>query len=109
MQRIKLISIEEFLEMMLNKEDFKLVEVLSAKSYGEGHIPRAINIPLREVEERAVKELKKTDNIVTYCSSYACEASTKATRKLLEMGYENTLEFKAGKRGWVHAGLKLEI
>jgi len=35
-------------------------------------------------------------------------ASTRADKKLLEMGYEKTLDFKAGKRGWSNAGLKLE-
>ncbi len=52
--------------------------------------------------------LKKDETIVVYCSDYRCQTSTKAARRLLEMGYEKVFEYKAGKRGWVHCGLELE-
>jgi len=94
--------------MKANKEEFKLVEVLPEEDYKGGHIPGAINMPLEKLEDLAIKHLKKTDTIVVYCSSYSCQASTKAARKLLEMGYTKTLDFKAGKRGWTHVGLELE-
>jgi rhodanese-related sulfurtransferase len=94
--------------MNANEEKFTLVDVLSEESYKEGHIPGAINIPLGNLEPLAERYLDRKDTIVVYCGSYSCQASTKATKKLLEMGYENTLDFKAGKRGWQHAGLKLE-
>lgn len=108
MSRVEFLSLESLLEMKANDDKFKLVEVLSKEEYKEGHIPRAINIPLEKLETTAAQQLKKTDNIVVYCASYSCQASTKATRKLLGMGYSKTLDFKAGKRGWVHAGLELE-
>jgi rhodanese-related sulfurtransferase len=94
--------------MNANEEKFTLVDVLSEESYKEGHIPGAINIPLGNLESLAERYLDRKDTIVVYCGSYSCQASTKATKKLLEMGYENTLDFKAGKRGWQHAGLKLK-
>lgn len=94
--------------MKANKEKFKLVEVLSEEEYKDGHIPGAINIPLEKLEALASKRLSKRDTIIVYCASYSCQASTKAAWKLLEMGYTKTLDFKAGKRGWTHAGLELE-
>ncbi len=108
MGKIIFITIEKLLEMQANKEKFKLVEVLPEESYKNGHIPGAINIPLNKLESLADKYLKKRDKIVVYCGSYSCQVSTRATKKLLEMGYENTLDFKAGKRGWQHTGLGLE-
>lgn len=108
MVRIVLITIESLLEMMINRDNFKLVEVLSEKEYKSGHVPGAINLPLDNLETLASERLEKADTIVVYCGSYSCQASTRATKKLLEMGYEKTLDFKAGKRGWVHAGLELE-
>jgi len=45
---------------------------------------------------------------VVYCNSYACQASTWTARALMELGYQNTLDFKASKKGWVDAGLELE-
>ena len=108
MKKIIIVTIEKLLEMKVNNEKFKLVEVLSEESYNEGHIPGAINIPLSKIGSLVTKYLKKKDTIVVYCGSYSCPKSTKAAIKLLELGYENTLDFKAGKRGWVHSGLELE-
>ena len=108
MKKLTFITIERLLEMNANDEKFTLVDVLSEESYKDGHIPGAINIPLGNLESLAERYLDRKDTIVVYCGSYSCQASTKATKKLLEMGYENTLDFKAGKRGWQHAGLELE-
>ena len=108
MKKLRFITIERLLEMKANNKKFTLVDVLSEESYKEGHIPGAINIPLENLESLAERYLDNRDTIVVYCGSYSCQASTKATRKLLEMDYENTLDFKAGKRGWQHAGLELE-
>lgn len=108
MSKLKFTTMETLLEMLENKEKFKLVEVLAKEEYDKGHIPGAINIPLEELEKLAKHKLKKTDAIVVYCSSYTCQASTKAARRLLDLGYSRTLDFKGGKRWWKHAGLELE-
>jgi rhodanese-related sulfurtransferase len=108
MAKLKFITLENLLEMLENNEDFKLVEVLASKEYKEGHIPGAMNLPLSELENGARKKLEKTEKIVVYCESYTCHASTKAARKLLELGYVDVLDFKGGKRWWRHAGLELE-
>lgn len=108
MNKIKFITIEELLEMITNKEKFKLVEVLDKENYREGHIPGAINLPLDNLEKLAEKDLKKTDTIVVYCASYHCHASTMAAEILLKMGYRKTLDFKGSKKLWVDSGLELE-
>jgi len=108
MKRIKFIPIEQLLEMMGNKDNFKLVEVLSEDSYEKGHIPNAINIPVDKLEKESGKKLKKTDNIVVYCASYTCHASTNAAKILLNMGYNKVLDFKGSKKAWVDAGFELE-
>ena len=99
---------EDLLEMFENKERFKLVEVLAKEEYDKGHIPGAINIPLDELETLAKQKLRKTDTIVVYCASYACHASTKAARRLLDLGYQHILDFKGGKRWWQHSGFELK-
>ena len=48
--RVKFISVETLLELKENNDKFKLVDVLSPESYGEGHIPGAINIPPEELK-----------------------------------------------------------
>jgi len=107
-KRIRLITLEDLLEMKVNHDAFKLVEVLSSEQYREGHIPGAINLPEAEIPKKHDDVLKKGDTIVVYCNSYRCQASTRAAGALLELGYKNTLDFKASKKGWVDAGLELE-
>jgi rhodanese-related sulfurtransferase len=53
MTKVKFISVESLLEMQENKEDFKLVEVLSKNSFTEGHIPGAINIPMDKLKDES--------------------------------------------------------
>lgn len=108
MGKIIFITIEKLLEMQANDEKFKLVDVLPEENFNDGHIPGAINIPLGKFDSLVDKYLAKEDTIVVYCASYSCHASTMAAQKLLEMGYEHVVDFKAGKRWWVHSGFGLE-
>lgn len=108
MKKLTFVTLEKLLEMRANRENFTLVDVLSEESYHEGHIPGAINIPVAQVPQQAAVRLDKKAVIVTYCGGYTCKASTDAARQLLELGYTKTLDFKAGKKGWITAGLELE-
>ena len=105
---MKFITLEQLLEMRANNQDFKLVEVLPNESFAEGHIPEAINLPLANLRKLANEHLEKNKTIVVYCASYHCQASTKAAKLLLSMGYGKVLDFKAGKEGWIKAGLDME-
>ncbi len=86
-----------------------LVEVLSEEEYDKGHLPRAINIPLRDdFESTFDKVVPERDlPIVVYCASDTCDASPKAAKRLEEMGYENVMDYVGGKKDWKDAGLRL--
>lgn len=45
----------------------QLVEVLPANEYEEDHLPGAINMPLRRLEEEARTALDRSRPIVVYC------------------------------------------
>jgi rhodanese-related sulfurtransferase len=49
----------------------QLVEVLPASEYAEDHLPGAINLPLRKLEEQATAVLDRNQAIVVYCSDSA--------------------------------------
>lgn len=107
-QKFKFITQVKVLELMENGEDFTLVEVLAEENYGNGHIPKAINIPVDKIELKAAELLPdKASLIVVYCASFLCSASTGATRLLQSMGYTNVLDYKGGKADWERVGLPL--
>jgi rhodanese-related sulfurtransferase len=48
-------------------EGAQLVEVLPADEYEEEHLPGAVNLTLRQLEERATEVLDRHRAVVVYC------------------------------------------
>lgn len=106
--KLRLIPIEKVIELLENEEKFTLVEALSEEEFAEGHLPGAVNVPDTKVKELAEQRLPhKNALIVTYCSKYSCHASSNLARGLMELGYTDVLDYKAGKKGWLAAGFEL--
>jgi rhodanese-related sulfurtransferase len=55
---------------LLADEKAQLVEVLPAGEFEEEHIVGAINIPLKELDERAPRELERERPVIVYCNDY---------------------------------------
>jgi rhodanese-related sulfurtransferase len=53
---------------LIAEESAQLVEVLPAKEYGEEHIAGATNIPLKELDGRASRELDRDRPVIVYCN-----------------------------------------
>ena len=45
----------------------QLVEVLSHAAYAEEHVPGAMNIPLKLLDDASTAQLDKTKAVVVYC------------------------------------------
>jgi rhodanese-related sulfurtransferase len=97
---IKNISADELFKKMKNNEDFKLVDVLLPVSYNTWHIPGAVNMQIDEIEKKAPGLFKKDDEIIVYCASFECQASTRAAKEFERLGFLNVLDFKGGKKEW---------
>jgi rhodanese-related sulfurtransferase len=109
MDNVNIISRDQLLDMIKNKENFKLVEVLSREQYAGGHLPSAISLPVNEIIDSAGKIFPdKKEKIVVYCMSFECQASTAAAQMLQGMGYENVLDYKGGKQDWLSGGQNFE-
>ncbi|MBI3966395.1 MAG: rhodanese-like domain-containing protein [Chloroflexi bacterium] len=48
-------------------EGAQLVEVLPAEEYEEEHLPGAINISLKQLDDGATKQLRRDRPVVVYC------------------------------------------
>ena len=55
---------------LISEESAQLVEVLPAQEFSEEHIANAINIPLKELDERAPRELERERPVIVYCNDY---------------------------------------
>jgi rhodanese-related sulfurtransferase len=57
-------------QRLIGEQVAQLVEVLPATDYEHEHITGAINIPLKELDERAPRELDRKRPAIVYCSDY---------------------------------------
>ena len=55
---------------LVDEQDAQLVEVLPASDYEKEHITGAVNIPLKELDERAPRELDRERPVIVYCNDY---------------------------------------
>lgn len=64
-----------------------VLDVRSEKEFTAGHLPQAINIPLRELSRR-LKEIPKSREIVVYCRDAYCVLAFEAVALLRDRGFK---------------------
>jgi rhodanese-related sulfurtransferase len=64
----KMIGLDEVRRLL--GEGAQLLDVMSRDAYEDSHIPGAIHISLKELDERSVAQLDRDRAIITYCSDY---------------------------------------
>jgi rhodanese-related sulfurtransferase len=99
------ITATQLKRMMDGDESFDLVNVLPEEDFQKQHIPGSINLPVKnhdfvsQVQQRVGGD--KEREIVVYCASKQCDASSTAARNLERAGFTN---IEAGMQGWKEAG-----
>ncbi len=83
-----------------------VLDVRPSEEYSAGHLPGAINIPLKEIEER-IGQLPAGREVVAYCRGPYCVLAFEAVAKLREKGIA-ARRFEAGFPEWKQAGLPVE-
>lgn len=94
--------------MMDTDVPFTLIDARSHESYIVEHLPMAVSIPSDHLGEHLLKDHKKAETFVTYCTDLECESSTIAAKKLEKFGFAKVLEFKGGIKDWKQAGYPTE-
>ncbi|MBN9930354.1 ArsR/SmtB family transcription factor [Pantoea agglomerans] len=102
-QCLEAVTREELLSR-LETGSVTLLDVRPEEEYVGGHLPGALNIPLRELESR-LAELPKDTEIVAYCRGPHCILSVEAVEYLRRQGYR-IRRFNEGYPEWVAAGLQ---
>lgn len=90
-------------EALNNKENIVVIDARSPETYESEHIPTAINIPHRIMNEATTSALDKSKLYVTYCDGIGCNASTKGALKMVELGF-NVKELLGGLDWWHRDG-----
>jgi rhodanese-related sulfurtransferase len=67
------------------------------------HIPNAINIPHREMNENSTRHLDKSKTYVCYCDGIGCNASTKGALNMTKLGFK-VKELIGGIEWWKFDG-----
>jgi rhodanese-related sulfurtransferase/DNA-binding transcriptional ArsR family regulator len=83
-----------------------LIDVRPEDEYGLGHLPGALNIPLRQLERR-LSELTRDLEIVAYCRGPYCVLSFEAVAALRSLGF-NVRRLEEGFPEWKASGLPVE-
>ena len=84
-----------------------VLDVRPEDEFALGHLPGAINIPLRALEAR-LSELDPSKEIVAYCRGPYCVLSYEAVAALRNEGFK-ARRLEDGLPEWRAAGLPIEI
>lgn len=95
----------EALKDMLAAGNVVLVDVREPNEYAEGHIPGAVNIPIRTLAKNLDK-LPKDKPVVVYCRTG--HRAGMATAALQLLGYSSVRNFTPAIMGWQKAGEPIE-
>ena len=96
----------EDLETAIDQTDPLLIDVREFSEYEAGHIPNAVNIPIRELTKH-LDAIPLDEPVIVYCASgYRAAMSTIALRSL---GYENVRAFSPSYKGWTAAEREVSV
>ncbi|ECF2517848.1 metalloregulator ArsR/SmtB family transcription factor [Salmonella enterica subsp. enterica serovar Agona] len=102
---LKPISREELL-LRLQEGDVTLLDVRPEHEFNLGHLPQALNIPLKDLQNK-LTQLPKHHEIIAYCRGAYCVLSVEAIKYLQEQGFK-VRRLEDGFPEWKAAGLAVE-
>lgn len=90
---------------LLNKNDLNTILVDVSNTFKSGHIPKAINIPLKNIDKLAFG-MDKNKTYIIYCRNNT--DSLVAIQKLVGFGFQKLYRLSGGYNSWVGSKYKIE-
>ena len=92
---------------LINSANAVLVDVRETKEFEGGRLPKAVHIPLSQLDSRGSELARYAGRpIVAYCMSG--NRSRMAGRALARLGFTDVYHLQGGYRAWKDAGLPVE-
>jgi rhodanese-related sulfurtransferase len=92
---------------LINSANAVLVDVRETKEFEGGRLPKAVHIPLSQLESRGSELARYAGRpVVAYCMSG--NRSRMAVRALARLGFADVYHLQGGYRAWKDAGLPVE-
>jgi rhodanese-related sulfurtransferase len=92
------------------KKKFELgcpvIDVRTPAEYRGGHVVRAVNIPLNEIDPQKIKSLFDHQEVLIICQ--AGTRGENACTKLESLGFTSALNISGGTSAWIQSGLPIE-
>jgi rhodanese-related sulfurtransferase len=95
------------LHRMMQGQSITVIDVNSAQSWNQAHVPGASNLDPAGFRESDLPP-DKDAALVFYCSNPMCRKAPNAARRARKMGYGNAHVMSAGINGWLAAKLPVE-
>jgi rhodanese-related sulfurtransferase len=89
------------------KGEALFVDARDADFFKQGHIPGAINLPVKDYESvfpELQEQLTAAPRVITYCDGASCDMSVELTEKLLFAGLDRIEIFTGGIQQWKAKG-----
>jgi ArsR family transcriptional regulator len=103
---LEAVSKEQLLKK-LRRDEVMVVDVRPADEFALGHLPGAINIPLRQLKSR-LSEIDAKAQIVAYCRGPYCILSYEAVELLRKRGFD-ARRLEDGLPEWKASGLPVAL
>lgn len=84
-----------------------VVDARRPEAFAREHIPGAVNLPHREMNETSARDLDRSTLYVVYCDGVGCNASTKGALNLARLGFQ-VRELIGGLEWWKLDGCATE-
>jgi rhodanese-related sulfurtransferase len=97
----------DLFDAMNRGEKVKPLDARKSFGYEKEHIPGAINLPHREMNEATTKDLDREILYVVYCDGIGCNASTRGALNMARLGF-NVKELIGGIEWWKFDGYATE-
>ena len=106
---MKTISPAELKHLLDSSPHVNLLDVRTPVEFAEVHVPQARNVPLDELDPKALLASGRlTNGEPVYLLCRSGSRATKAAEQLEKAGHEQTVVISGGTLSWIEAGLPVD-